>query len=133
MSDAKALAQGAVERLYEDEAVRRDLTDDGAKAVLAWAEGALIAAAERIAGEPDEQARATAMDAAEEAVRRVLDKLIAAAARHTRDEVAALVADPLVAGHLPARLRIRANGWRLGDDIDKNAARLAGALRGVAP
>ena len=81
MGDGMALAQGAVERLYEDEALRGDLTDEGAKAVLDWATGALTAAAEEIAQEPDEQARATRMDAAEEAVVRVAKLLVRAAER----------------------------------------------------
>ena len=133
MSDGLTLAQGAVERLYEDEALRRDLTDDGTKAVLDWATSALTAAGERIARESDEQAQATAMEGAEEAVRRVLRTLLRAARRHRREDVAALVNDPLVAGNFMARLRVGAVAWRLGDDIDKNAVRLAGALRGVAP
>ena len=127
------LAQGAVERLYEDEALRGDLTDEGAKAVLDWASNALIAAAGQLVGEPDEQAQAARMDAAEEAVRRLAVLLVRAAERHRREDVRALMDDPLVAGNLVARLRLGANGWRLGDDIDRNAIRLAGALRGVAP
>jgi hypothetical protein len=133
MGDGMALAQGAVERLYEDEALRGDLTDEGAKAILDWASGALIASAEEIAQDADEQARATRMDAAEEAVRRVAKLLVRAAERHERDDVRALAGDPLVSENLGARLRLAANGWRLGDDLDRNAIRLAGALRGVRP
>jgi len=133
MADGMALAQGAVERLYEDEALRGDLTDEGAKAVLDWASGALMAAAEGIAQESDEQAQATKMDAAEEAVRRVAKLLVRAAERHQRADVMALVNDPLVSGSFAARLRLGAAGLRLGDDGDRNAIRLAGALRGVRP
>ena len=128
-----ALAQGAVERLYEDEALRRDLTDDGAKAVLDWATSALTAAGERIAQEPDEQAQATAMEAAEEAVYRLLGTLLQAAREHRGEDMKALANDPLVAGNFGARVRLGAIAWRLGDDIDRNAIRLVGALRGVAP
>ena len=133
MSDAMTLAQGAVERLYEDEALRGDLTDEGAKAVLDWANNALIAAAGEIADEPDEQAQSAKMDAAEEAVHRLAVLIVRAAERHRREDVRALMDDPLVAENPIARLRLGANGWRLGDDIDRNAIRLAGALRGVAP
>ncbi|MFN8517169.1 MAG: hypothetical protein U0841_32295 [Chloroflexia bacterium] len=133
MADGMALAQGAVERLYEDEALRGDLTDEGAKAVLDWASGALTAAAEGFAQESDEQAQATKMDAAEEAVRRVAKLLVRAAERHQRTDVMALVNDPLVSGSFAARLRLGAAGLRLGDDSDRNAIRLAGALRGVRP
>jgi hypothetical protein len=133
MDEGMALAQGAVERLYEDEALRGDLTDEGAKAVLDWASGALMAAAAEITGEADEQARTARTDAAEEAVRRVAKLLVRAAERHRREDVTALANDPLVAANLGARLRLAANGWRLGDDRDRNAIRLAGALRGVRP
>jgi hypothetical protein len=59
--------------------------------------------------------------------------LVRAAERHRREDVLALMNDPLVAGNIVARLRLGANGWRLGDDIDRNAIRLAGAVRGVRP
>ena len=133
MDEGLARAQGAVERLYEDEALRGELTDAGAKAVLDWATAALTAAGEEFAGEPDEQARSVQMDAAEEAVHRVVVLLVRAAERHAREDVRALMNDPLVVEHFAARLRLAANGWRLGDDIDRNAIRLAGALRGVRP
>jgi hypothetical protein len=133
MDEGMALAQGAVERLSEDEALRGDLTDEGAKAVLDWATNALIAAAGEIAKEPDEQARGARMDAAEEAVRRVAKLLVRAAERHQRGDVMALVNDPLVVGSFAVRLRLGALGLRLGDDSDRNAIRLAGALRGVRP
>ncbi len=73
------------------------------------------------------------MDAAEEAVHRLAVLLVRAAERHRREDVLALMNDPLVAGNITARLRLGANGWRLGDDIDRNAIRLAGAVRGVRP
>ena len=133
MSDGMALAQGAVERLLENESLRGDLTDEGATAAFDWATTALIAAAEGIAAETDEQVRAARMDEAEAAVRRVLEKLVQAAQQHRRSDVLNLLNDPLVAGSFAARLRLGAIGWRLGDDSDKNAIRLAGALRGVRP
>ena len=133
MSDGMALAQGAIERRYEDESARRDLTDEGAKAVLDWAAGALTVAGERIARTPDEQTWATAMEAAEEALYQLLQKVLQAAREHRREDVQALARDPLVAKNFGARLRLGATAWRLGDDIDQNATRLVGALRGVAP
>ncbi len=133
MSDGMAVAQGAVERLLENESLRGDLTDAGAKAALDWATNALIAAAEGIASEGDEQVQATKMDEAEASVKRVLGKLVQAAQQHRRSDVLDLLNDPLVAASFAARVRLGAIGWRLGGDSDKNAIRLAGALRGVRP
>ncbi len=133
MNDGMALAQGAVERLLENESLRGDLTDEGAQAVLDWATNALIAAAEGLAAETDEQVQATRMDEAEATVKRVLAKLVQAAQQHRRSDIFDLLNDPLVAGSFTARLRLAGIGWRLGDDSDKNAIRLAGALRGVRP
>ena len=133
MSDGATLAQGAVERLLENESVRGDLTDEGAKAALDWATNALTAAAEGIAKEPDEQVQATRMDEAEATVKRVLGKLVQAAQGHGRSDVLDLLNDPLVAASVAARFRLGTVAWRLGNDIDKNAIRLAGALRGVRP
>ena len=45
--------------------------------------------------------------------------------------VANYMNDPTVARDLTSRLRVAANGWRLGDDADANAIRLIRALRGV--
>lgn len=133
MSDGTALAQGAIERLYEDEAVRGDLTDAGAKAVLDWATGALAAAGERIARTPDEEAQGTAMEGAEEALYQLLQKVLQAAREHRREDVQEVARDPLVARNFGARMRLGVIAWQLGEDIDQNAARLVGALRGVAP
>ena len=73
------------------------------------------------------------MDEAEATVKRVLAKLVQAAQQHRRSDIFDLLNDPLVAGSFTARLRLAGIGWRLGDDSDKNAIRLAGALRGVRP
>ena len=80
-----------------------------------------------------EQVQATRMDEAEATVKRVLAKLVQAAQQHRRSDIFDLLNDPLVAGSFTARLRLAGIGWRLGDDSDKNAIRLAGALRGVRP
>jgi hypothetical protein len=130
MADAEALAQGAVERLLENESLRGDLTDTGYQPVSEWATNALMAAAQRAAQHPDEEAQAR-MDEAESAAKRLVQAVVQAAQQHTRDDVLALMNDPAVARDLTSRLRIAANGWRLGDDADANAIRLIRALRGV--
>lgn len=129
MGDAEALARGAVERLYENEALRGDLTDSGFQALADWATAALLAAAGDAAGSVGDAA--ARMDAAETSVKRLVGAIGEAAQRHTRETVTALMNDPAVARNLGARLRVAANGWRLGDDIDANAIRLTKALRGV--
>ena len=45
MSAAESLAQGAVERLLENESLRGDLTDAGFAPIVDWATTTLIAAA----------------------------------------------------------------------------------------
>jgi hypothetical protein len=130
MADAEALAQGAVERLTENESLRGDLTDTGYLPVSEWATNALMAAAQRAAQRPDEEAQAR-MDEAESAAKRLVAEVVQAAQQHARDDVLALMNDPAVARDLTSRLRIAANGWRLGDDADANAIRLIRALRGV--
>lgn len=132
MADAESLAQGAVERLMEDEALRGDLTDSGFGPIVAWASNALLDAAQNVADAPEATAQAR-MDEAETATRRIIEEVVDAAQRHTRAEVLTLMNDPVVARDLRARLRVAANGWRLGDDSDANASRLIGALRGVQP
>ena len=130
MANTESLAQGAVERLIENEALRGDLTDDGFSPIVEWASNALIGAAQAVAGESEAVAQAR-MDEAETATKRIVEEVVDAAQRHTRAEVLALMNDPMVARDLRARLRIAANGWRLGDDSDANAIRLIKALRGV--
>lgn len=131
MADAEALAQGAVERLIENEALRGDLlTDAGYAPISEWATEALIAAAREAAGRTDEEAQAR-MDEAEEAAKRIVRAVVRAAERHTRAEVATLIKDPTIARNIGARMRLVAHGWRLGDDVDANAIRLIRALRGV--
>lgn len=132
MADAENLAQGAVERLVENESLRGDLTDSGFGPIVEWASNALIGAAQAATNESEETAQAR-MDEAETATKRIIAAVVDAAQRHTRAEVLALLNDPLVARDLGARLRIAANGWRLGDDSDANAIRLIRALRGVQP
>ena len=132
MADTESLAQGAVERLIENEALRGDLTDDGFGPIVEWASNALIGAAQAVADKPETVAQAR-MDEAETATKRIVGEVVEAAQRHTRAEVLTLMNDPAVARDFRARLRIAANGWRLGDDSDANAIRLIKALRGVQP
>lgn len=132
MPDAESLAQGAVERLLENESLRGELTDDGFGPIVEWASNALIGAAQDVADAPEATAQAR-MDDAETATRRIVEEVVDAAQRHTRAEVLTLMNDPAIARDLRARLRIAANGWRLGDDRDANAIRLIKALRGVQP
>ena len=130
MADAETLAQGAVERLVENETLRGDLTDIGFGPIVEWASNALIAAAQQAAADSDEAAQAR-IDEAETAAKRIVEEVVDAAQRHTRAEILALMNDPTIARDLRARLRLAANGWRLGDDSDTNAIRLIKALRGV--
>lgn len=132
MADVETLAQGAVERLVENETLRGDLTDIGFGPIVEWASNALIGAAQQMTADPDEAAQAR-MDEAETATKRIVEEVVEAAQRHTRAEVLALMNDPTIARDLGARLRLAANGWRLGDDSDANAIRLIKALRGVQP
>ncbi|HEY8598254.1 MAG TPA: hypothetical protein VIL85_07475 [Thermomicrobiales bacterium] len=132
MADAETLAQGAVERLVENERLRGDLTDVGFGPIVEWASNALIGAARQAATVPDEAAQAR-MDEAETATKRIIEEVVDAAQRHTRAEVLTLMRDPTIASDMGARLRLAANGWRLGDDSDANAIRLIKALRGVQP
>jgi len=132
MADAETLAQGAVERLVENETLRGDLTDTGFGPIVEWASNALIGAAQQVTTDSDAAAQ-TRMDAAEMATKRIVEEVVAAAQRHTRAEVLTLMNDPTIARDLGARLRLAANGWRLGADSDANAIRLIKALRGVQP
>jgi hypothetical protein len=130
MADAETLAQGAVERLFENESLRGELTDDGYTPVSEWATNALLAAANEAAQRADEEAQAR-MDEAEATAKRIVGVVVRAAERHTRAEITVLLKDPTIARDLGARMRVLANGWRLGDDADANAIRLIRALRGV--
>lgn len=132
MAEADTLAQGAVERLVENEALRGDLSDVGFGPIVEWASKALIGAAQQVTTDPDDAAQAR-MDEAETATKRIVEEVVDAAQRHTRAEVLALMNDPTIARDLGARLRLAANGWRLSDDSDANAIRLIKALRGVQP
>lgn len=132
MADAESLAQGAVERLVENESLRGDLTDSGFGPIVEWASNALIGAAQAVTNEPEAAAQAR-MDEAETATKRIVEEVVDAAQRHTRTEVRTLMNDPAITRNLGVRLRLAANGWRLGDDNDANAIRLIKALRGVQP
>ena len=128
MADAAALAQGPVERLLENERLRGDLTDDGFNPLVTWATDALTFAAQGVTDAPDDAATAR-MAEAEETTKRVIEEVVRAAQEHSREAVRALMDDPAIASHLRTRLRVIANGWRLGDDPDANAIRLTGTLR----
>jgi len=128
MADAAALAQGPVERLVENERLRGDLTDAGFNPLLTWATDALAAAAQGVK-DASEDAATARMAEAEETTKRLIGSVVRAAQEHSREAVRALMDDPAVAGHLRTRLRVIANGWRLGDDPDANAIRLTGTLR----
>ena len=133
MADTAALAQGAVEALLEDERLRGDLSDDGFGPLLDWATRALTAAAgEAARGTSEEAARARMAEVAEQ-VRGALAAAVQAAEGHSRDDLRALLREPLLQRSVPARLRVATLGLRLGDDPDANAARLARALGGLYP
>lgn len=124
MPDTAALAQGAVERLLEDERLRGDLTDDGFNPLLTWATAALTSAAQ---GATDDTATAR-MAEAEATTKRLVGAVVRAAQEHSHAAIGELQNDPAVARDLRTRLRVIANGWRLGDDADANAIRLARTL-----
>jgi hypothetical protein len=128
MADGAALAQGAVERLVEDERLRGDLTDDGFNPLIEWGTAALTEAARGVTAAPDDVAEARLAEA-EGTTKRLIEAVVRAAQEGSREAVRALMDDPAVARHPRTRLRVIANGWRLGDDPDANAIRLAGTLR----
>ncbi len=132
MADTAALAQGAVETLLEDERLRGDLSDEGFGPLLDWATRALTAAGEVARGASEEAARARMAEVAEQ-VRGALAAAVQAAEGHSRDDLRALLREPLLQRSVPAQLRVATLGLRLGDDPDANAARLARALGGLYP
>lgn len=130
MADAESLAQSAVERLTEDEALRGDLTDAGFSPIIEWATNALLKAAQDAANQSDDTAQ-TQMDQAESNIKRLIGGVIEAAQQPGKDTVTMLMNDPTVASDSTTRQRLAANGWRLGADVDANAQRLTKALRGI--
>lgn len=130
MSAAESLAQGAVERLLENESLRGDLTDAGFAPIVDWATTTLIAAAHGAAQSPDEEAQRR-MDEAEAAVKAIVGDVVQVAQSRSRADLRALTGEPAVARNLGARLRLNALAWRLAQDADANAMRLIKALRGV--
>lgn len=87
MEDAESLAQTAVERLSEDEALRGDLTDDGFGPLLNWAANAAIAYAQSLQSDkPDE-----AMDAYAARLKGVMQEVVAAAKAGKIDDPAPLL------------------------------------------
>lgn len=134
MADAMALAQGAVEALLDDEALRGDLSDDGFGPLVEWGTNALKAAAEEIVQSPDaedETAAEARMAAAGAAVKGVIAAAVQAAQGQTHDDLEALLREPPLERNLLARTRVAMVGMRLGDDPDVNAARIARALEGL--
>ena len=123
--DAEARAQRAVERLSEDEALRRDLTDSGFGPVLDWA----TAQATRLAAEaPD----AETFEARFEALR-ALGRAIgeAASTRSTAglsEQLGAALGEKDAAA-----ARGALSGIALGEDTDANARAIVDALGGVPP
>lgn len=130
MADTTNLAQGAVEALLDDEALRGELTDDGFGPLLTWATTLLTALARELAATPLPQAQRR-MAAAGQAVKRVVAAAVEAAQHPTRDRLRALQAEPLLKGDEAARARVARAGLSLGDDADANAVRLARALKGL--
>ena len=130
MADTTSLAQGAVEALLDDEALRGDLTDDGFGPLLGWATDSLTALARELAATPLPQAQRR-MATAGRAVRSVVAAAVEAAQHPTRDRLRALLAEPLLKGDEAVRARIARAGLLLGGDADANAARLARALQGL--
>ena len=130
MAEAEAQAERAVGALLDDETLRGDLGDDGFNPLLEWATNALTVAAQQVADVPDAKAE-TRMEAAGAAVKETLAAAVQAAQGHSRRDVLALAGTPLVAHNALARGRVMLAGFRLGDDPDANARRLARALRDV--
>ncbi len=130
MAEVKVLAERAVGALLDDETLRGDLSDDGFNPLLDWATNALTVAAQQVADALDAEAEAR-MAAAGAAVKETLAAAVQAAQGHSRRDVLALAGTPLVARNALARGRVMLAGFRLGDDPDANARRLARALREV--
>lgn len=122
MEDAESLAQGAVERLSEDESLRGDLTDDGFSPLLDWAANAAIAYAQNLKSDkPDE-----AMDAYASRLKSVMQEAVADAQAGKLEDPAALLdfemAQPEAARAKLATLKLEAN------KADDNAIKIAGLL-----
>ena len=129
MVDGTALAQGAYELLADDESLRGNLTDAGFGPLLDWAAATLMAAAEQLTGATDAQAQ-TRMEETGRAVKAAVAMAVATAEQPTRQQVAALARQPLVAERLGPNAPARLAALRLGRDADANAASLADALQG---
>lgn len=130
MSNARDVARDVVEQLLDDERLRGELSDDGYGPLLDWATVTLIAAAEDAVALRPEDAKLR-MEAARDAVRTTMAAVVFAACSRSQRATLSLLRDKLVASNPLVRSRIAFSGFRLGDDHDANAARLARALRGA--
>ncbi len=120
------LANPAIERLAEDEALRGDLTDDGYQPLQSWAFAALTRLAGEAAREADSQA---AMDRDTAAVRAVVQSAVQAATDKALgdlpEQIRAVVPETDRSAITEALHHIT-----FTDDTDANAQAIAGALTG---
>ena len=119
------LANAAIERLAEDEALRGDLTDDGYMPLQAWAFDQLTRLTHEVAQVPDP---AAAMDAASTAVRETLAAAVAAAESGHLADLTKWVQPPVIADHAVPAVREAIQQLALGVDADANASAIAAAL-----
>ena len=124
------LANAAIERLAEDEALRGELTDDGYLTLQRWAFDQLARIAQDAAQHPDPSG---AMDAAADAVRATLAAAVAAAESGELADLTHRVRPPAVVTNAVPSVRAALQQLALGSDPDTNASAIAAALTVGAP
>ena len=119
------LANAAIERLAEDEALRGDLTDDGYLPLQRWAFDQVARTAQDAAQHP---APSGVMDAAADAVRETLSAAVAAAESGDLTDLISRVRPPAIAADAVPAVRMAVQQLALGAEPDANAQALAAAL-----
>jgi hypothetical protein len=121
MEDAESLAQGAVERLSEDESLRGDLTDEGFSPLLNWAANAAIAYAQNLQSDKPEDA----MDQYASRLKTVMQAVVADAQAGKIEDYAELLG--FLSAPSPAA-QARLQSLKLGQDADANAVEITNVL-----
>ncbi len=121
MENAESLAQGAVERLSEDESLRGNLTDDGFSPVLNWAANAAIAYAQNLKVENPPEA----MDKYASQLKSLIQALVEAAQQGKIEDPA-----PLLDFITPDRNKVKdqLSSLKLSQDPDENAQKIVEVL-----
>lgn len=127
MDDPESIAQGAVERLSEDESLRGNLTDDGFNPLLLWASEAAIAYAKNIqSGQAGDL-----MDKYASRLKGVMQAVVFSAQAGKVENP-----DELLDFETPrkAELKLELAGLKLDPDADQNAVKLTAVLeKGLQP